>query len=861
MNHTKPYGFRCGAFKFHVNLFMDGGEYIVKQVIIAEKPHLGQSIMAAVGFGQFQWEDGYAESSEYIVTWAFGHLFELADLDSYFPDTGEGKKGWTLEGLPFCPRDFRYELKSDPKSKKVDSGVRKQFGIIKKLLERTDVDAVIHAGDADREGEIIIRTILNQAGNKKPVYRLWLPAQTPEDVRDGLRNMKPDNQYDDLAREGYARTIVDWLFGINLTRTATVQSGSLIRVGRVIVPIVKAIYDRDMEIRNFKPVPYFTVLSDELTNGEAIKLHCKQTFAVDSRAQAQALADQLNRERAVVTEITKEEKKISAGKLLNQDSLQARAGKQYKLSPQETLDVAQKLYDNGYITYPRTSSEYLALSEQSKANRIIGILSDLGYLVAPKDGRKSIYDDSKVEKGGHSAITPTTKIPEKGSLSTREQQVYDIILNRFLAVFCSEPCTVAHTAMTICVGDMVFTLNGDVFLQRGWMQYEDTGRSDKVLPKLAVGDEVNIRFHLAQKMTKPPAHYTVETLGKFLQNPFRKGPVRLEEGDDSEGNDVEAEAPEFSALMAEEDLPDDAEDYKAMLAGLEIGTVATRAGIINKAIDSEYIALKNNRYTILPGGEYYIETLWKMGIVMDKYKTAELGQTLKKVYHKEYTIQDCIDRAMDEVKTFFDRAVAANVEQQSGIFPGVICSCPLCGGDIRAGKKSYYCSNYKTCDLNGLWKQVHFVNISEKDIIALLKGSVITKTFKTKTGKKAFKKLRYDMDAGEILDVTGEPLTAGNARSRDDAQTVNCPVCGKPIVERPTSFSCMDNECGFVLWKQSRYFDNTIRITTAKAKALLSGKHALFTLRNKSGKEYEGYLKLKVNGKYANFEADGFPKK
>ena len=828
------------------------------KVIVAEKPSLAQTIIAAIGNGKFKREDGYAESSDYIVTWSFGHLFELADLDSYLPSTGEEKRRWSLEGLPFCPTEFHFELKKDPKTKKVDGGVRKQFGIIKTLINRKDVDAVIHAGDSDREGEIIIRKILEMAGNRKKVYRLWLPAQEHEDIRAGLREMRLDEFYDDLAKEGNARTYVDWLFGINLTRTATVKSGSLIRVGRVIVPIVKAIYDRDMEIKNFKPVPYFTVVSEEETNGEKVKLTCKQTFKQENKAEAQALADKLNAQRAVVTDIKTEEKTISAGKLLSQSDLQGLAGKKYKMTPKETLEIAQKLYENGYTTYPRTPTQYLATSERDKINRVIGTLQKKGYKVTPKDKQKTIYDSSKVES--HSAITPTNKIPAPGDLNAKEQKIYDIILNRFLAVFCSEPCKVDHTTMVISVGDMEFRLTGDVFLQRGWMEYDESSRNDKILPKLAVGDEVNILFQLVGKETKPPSHYTVKTLGDFLQNPFRKGKPKAEETDANDKDDDEPEEPE---LVTEDEIPDDDEDYKAILSGLEIGTEATRADIIDKAIASQYIALKNNKYTILPGGEYYIETLWKMGIIMDKYKTAELGRTLKQVYRGEISIQDAVDHAMTEVQAFYDSAVATEVEKQAGagLPNGVICSCPIpgCGGDVKEGKKGYYCSNYKTCTLNGLWKNACYVNITPKDVAALLKGSTISKPYTTKNGFKMTKKLRYDISEGKILDVSNEPMTAGKPKDGEETQSVACPVCHSPILDRPTSFSCSNSDCGLTLWKQSRFGSNTVRITPAKAKVLLSGGHVLYSLTSKAGKNYEGYLKLKINGKYANLEPDGFP--
>lgn len=823
------------------------GVFRLAQLIIAEKPNLALNIISALGRSQFQLKDGFAQSDAYVVTWAFGHLFELMDLEDYLPSKEE-PSGWKLEGLPFCPPEFLYTLRRNPKTKKPDSGVQRQFQVIQSLLSRKDVTSVIHAGDADREGEIIIRTLLKMAKNRKPVYRLWIPAQTAEDIQEGLRQMEPDAKYDCLAQEGYTRSYVDWLFGINLTRAASIHSGTLLRVGRVIVPIVKAIYDRDMAIQNFKPDPYLIVVSEEKTNGEPIRLACKTRFAKDDQAAAEALASLLNQQTAIVEQVSKEEKVLSAGKLFNQSKLQAAAGKKFKLSPKETLDIAQKLYENGYTTYPRTSSEYLATSERGKTNRIVALLANQGYQVAPKDSLKSIYDDSKIES--HSAITPTNKFPAAGSLNAKEQQIYNLILSRFLAVFCAVPCTVQRATMVIRIGDQSFTLKGDVISQRGWMLYEDGHQSEKVLPLLSVGDVVHTRFRIEERKTKPPAHYTVETLGNYLRNPFRQERSIADQEDASD-----------DLLTVDGPVQDD-EEYAAILSGLEIGTEATRAGIIDRAIQSGYIALKNNQYRILPGGIYYIEALWKMGMEIDANQTATLGRMLKKVHHGELSVQDVTDYSMKEIHTYFEKARAANVAlKPAEARPSYICNCPVCGGEIREGKKGYYCSNYQTCSLRGLWKNACYVQINPKDVVALLSGATISKSYQTKQGTRATKKLRYDLAGGKILDVTNEPMTTGSGTNGKPAEVLKCPLCGDPIIERPSSYSCSNHHCKFVLWKETKYFHNRLMITPAKAKALLSGKHAVFQLTNRQGKPYNGYLKLKINGSYINFEPDGYPAK
>ena len=218
-------------------------------LIIAEKPSLARNI--AAGIGKTARRDGYLEGEGYLITWAFGHLFALCDIEDYTGPTESGR--WSMENIPCFPEKFRFQLRKGA-DKQVDSGVARQFEIIKTLCNRADVERIVNAGDADREGEIISRLCVSHAlEREKPFYRLWLPDQTPETVAQALTEMKDEAEYQSLADEGFARTYMDWLYGVNLTRYATLKTGTLLRVGRVIVPIVKAIYDRDKAIEHFIP--------------------------------------------------------------------------------------------------------------------------------------------------------------------------------------------------------------------------------------------------------------------------------------------------------------------------------------------------------------------------------------------------------------------------------------------------------------------------------------------------------------------------------------------------------------------------------------------------------------------------------
>lgn len=636
-------------------------------LIIAEKPSLARNIVA--GIGNMSKNGNFYEGQGYIVTYAFGHLFSLCDIEDYTGPTVSGR--WSMENLPCFPNDFKFKLKRD-KDGNIDSGVRKQFELIETLCNRTDVDTIVNAGDADREGEIIIRLCISNAlKSDKKLLRLWLPDQTPETVAAALSSMKEESAYDNLANEGYARTYIDWLYGVNLTRYATLKTGMLLRVGRVIVPIVKAIYDRDMAIKKFVPEIYYAPVSSEETNGEVVELNSKKRFDKNSRGKANELCNLYNQCTAVVTDKKCKKDSLAPGKLYSLSKLQNVLGKKYKMSMDESLKIVQGLYEKGYLTYPRTNSEYLATAEKDKISKIISNIASLGYPIEFKN-KKTIFDDSKIES--HSALTPTYKIPKKEHLSETEFKVYQTVFRRFVAVFCSEECTAQKTELHIKVGEHEeFVLKGTVIVEKGWTKYDDYKAKDKVLPSLNIGDKVNLNFVPKEKETSPPKHYTIETLNQYLKNPFREEKAVANESDE-----------------------DDAEEYRAMFEGLELGTEATRTGIIDNAIKSGYIDLKKDVYTILDGGVYLIESLTYMGISMDKYKTSMLGQALKKVFKNTMSINESVEIAQKEISDVFTvKESTPENDTFNGFYGDVVGVCPLCKKEVLKGRYGYGCSGYK----------------------------------------------------------------------------------------------------------------------------------------------------------------------
>ena len=693
-------------------------------LIIAEKPSLARNIIAGIArlqSNEMKKYNGYYEGGNYIVSWVFGHLFSLADIEDYSP-TESGR--WTMDNLPCFPEKFKFNLRRNEK-KEIDSGVEKQFNIIKRLCNRKDVDTIVNAGDSDREGEIIVRLCVSHAlESKKSFVRLWLPDQTPETISTALTEMKDESEYENLANEGYARTYIDWLYGVNLTRFATLKTGKLLRVGRVIVPIVKAIYDRDMEIKGFVPQKYYVLSSNEKTNDEFVELTSKKKFSKDELGKAQEACEAYNKEPATVTSVTRKKSTMAPPKLFSLSKLQSYLGKKYKMSMDDSLTIVQKLYEEGYVTYPRTNSEYLATAEKGKISSIVSSVAKLGYPVKFKVS-KSIFDDSKIES--HSALTPTYKIPQPTSLTEREKQVYSTILRRFVAVFCEEDCLCEKSEIKIKVGELEeFLLKGTVITQKGWTKFDDYTPKDKILPQLNKGDSVNTCFKPVEKETTPPKHYTIETLNNYLKNPFKEDKQNADETDD--------------------------EDYKAIFEGLELGTEATRTGIIDNACKSAYIALKKDVYHIQPDGEYLIEALSQLGIIMDKYKTSQLGQSLKRVFRGECTINDSVSLAQGEIQAVFD--IARDVETNIGVVGEHLGLCPICGNEIINGRKSYYCSGYKDGCTFSIWKYICKKAISVSNAKALLLNGKTGKIsgFISKNNKQFDAVLKFDENKKVVFD-------------------------------------------------------------------------------------------------------------
>lgn len=684
----------------------------MKSIIIAEKPSLAMNVVKAIG--AMNKHDGYFENNQYVVTFAFGHLLQLFDVDDYL---NREKTKWSLEELPFVPNEFKFKVRDD-------SGVKKQFKIIKDLIKKNDSYEIINCGDADREGQVIIDNIITRIFDEekinKPIKRLWLPEQTEQSIRQALKDLRDNSEYKNLYNEGLARTYLDWTYGINLTRYLSIKTSSLLPVGRVLIPIVKFIYDRDKAIENFKPETFFEI--GVLINKENLQIKTKlkdRHFEVSEREAAKELLDSLKDKKVIVSKVANKEIKKQPPKLFSLDTLQNKMFKDYKMSLDDTLKYLQSLYESGFTTYPRTNTEYLADTEKDKIKGIIAIIKDKYSVDMDFKDKKSIFNSSKVES--HSAITPTTKIPDDEKLSDGEKKVYAAITNRFISNFLNEETIIEETSVLINIGNESIELKGNVIKQEGFLKYE-TIKKENELPKFVEGEELNTKLSLDEKQTQKPNRVTQSELNNFLKNPFKKSEV--EELEDT----------------------NDEEEYKMILEGCEIGTVATRAGIIKNAQKYQYIKDVKGHLECEDKGVKLIETLEKLNINLNKEKTVEFGRDLKKVYRNDTTMDTIISAVKKELNTIVSNGNEIKIEKIESQRHENLGICPVCNkGHISANKLGYGCSRYKEGCKFFVSNKIAGKAISEGIIKKLIKDKKtnLIKGFTSKAGKKFDAHLKF----------------------------------------------------------------------------------------------------------------------
>ncbi|WP_290459404.1 type IA DNA topoisomerase [Romboutsia ilealis] len=706
----------------------------MKKVIIAEKPSVAKNIADAYNIKNRK--DGFFEGDDYLVTWAFGHLFQLFDAKDY----DENMKGWRMDKFPFIPEEFKYKIKCDNVNRSVtDKGAEKQINIIKTLIERDDVDGVISATDQDREGELISLEVFMYLNQNKPIYRLLLNEWTPDEVKKGMNNLKENSEMKFLQDAGISRQWADWIIGINLTSVSTLRYGKsgkeskMINIGRVLLPTLKIIYDRDKEIENFKASTYYKLLVTFKTiNNEEFEgtyYNEKNNEKFEDKKVVEELKKHLKDKQGEIVDKQVEKKREYAPLLFNLSSLQGYITSKYKgWTSDKVLKVAQSLYEKKFITYPRTGSMALDESLKDKTRKVLEIVKQgLSYEDKIKFiDNKRIFDNSKVES--HSAITPTYIKPT--GLNKDEEIVYIAIKNRFIMQF-MQVAEFEETKLTVKVHDEsfkgVFVAKGRVQIIEGWRIVEKIETKDTILPFVNKKEIVQVVDGKVNTVTKkPPKLHNEKTLLRVME----------------------------TCGKSFKDEEDSKEMMQAILSGFSIGTPATRAETIKKLKDTGYIKSKGKSLTCTELGKNLVE-IFPVKELLDLQYTGKLEKTLSDIEKGKFKKDDFLNmikeftiEAVDDIKKDIGGLKIFKVELPEGIES--IGKCPVCGNDIIEGEKGFGCINWKNGCKFTIWKNDRFIEglgkkVTKEMVELLLKnGKVGFRNLKSKKGSFFSAYLRYE---------------------------------------------------------------------------------------------------------------------
>ena len=693
----------------------------MKTLILAEKPSVARNIGDALKGMKKQ--EGYFENDNYIITWAFGHLLSLYDVSDYDPT----KKSWQMGYFPFIPRIFEYKVKPNVKDRsKPDFGAKKQLSIIKSLMNRQDVNRIISACDHDREGQIIGDIIFKVLKPKQPIERLLLNEWTKEAVLDGLNHLKGNTEMVPLRDAGISRQWADWVIGINMTSVTTLkfakQSRQILNVGRVLMPTLKIIYDRDMEIKNFKSETYYKLAGLFLKNSTAFE----GIYFEDKADQfdRKSLLEELIRDvhvptSAKVLEVEKKLKKEYPPYLFNMSNLQGHITSKFRgFTSAKVLKVAQSLYEKKYITYPRTASMHLDESLIGKTKVVVDKLkAGLPYEdEVAFNPSKRVFDSKKVE--GHSAIIPTHLIPK--NLSDDEWLVYNAVKNRLLMQFMPVARYNETKVVLSLENGMRFKASGRIQIEKGWKSVENIKSKDKILPELFKGDKVDVReLNITHHDTQPPKAHTEKTLLKIMETCGKKYK------EDSE------------------------ERIMQVLSGFSIGTAATRAEIISKLKAVGYIESERKTLRTTELGKKMVE-VFPVKALFDLEYTGRLekqlldiskGNLSKNVFLR--SIFAFTEEGVTMIKNHEDVVLKSVPEKE------ILGKCPNCGGNVIETSKSFGCDQWKNGCKYVIWKNDKFFKSMKKKptktiVKALLKSDrAFVKGFIGKSGRKFDAYVKY----------------------------------------------------------------------------------------------------------------------
>ena len=676
------------------------------KLVIAEKPSVAQSIAKVLGATSRK--DGFIEGNGYIVSWCVGHLVGLANADKY----DERYAKWRYADLPIIPDEWLFEVTQDKK---------KQFSILKELMNDKRVSELVCATDAGREGELIFRLVYRKAGCTKPFKRLWISSLEDAAIRDGFEKLKDGTEYDRLYSSALARSKADWLVGINATRLFSTLYNKKLTVGRVQTPTLALLVERAGKISLFQKESYFNahITVNELTaNLEKIK-------TVDEAKEISAACE---KKQAVVSSVKKETKTQNPPRLYDLTTLQREANRYYGFTAQQTLELVQTLYEKKLLTYPRTDSQFITDDMGDTVKNVIGILCremPLFKSIAMSPDIARITDNTKVSD--HHAIMPTIQLSTQGfiSLPQSEQKIMNIVGMRLLCAT-AEKHIFDETQITLTCEGFNFTVKGKTVVQNGWKSIEELFKAsckgkdktddEKSLPSVKEGDILpSVSSSVTEHFTSPPKQFTEDTLLSAME---------------TAGN----------------------EDFDTETEKKGLGTPATRAGIIEKLVNSGFVERKGKSLIPTLNGNNLVCVLPEQ--ITSAKMTAQWENTLMEIEHgnanAEVFLNEIASMTSELVKAY--PFLSGDEENRFGSDKEEIGKCPRCGSAVYEGKKNYYCS-HKECSFC-LWEDNKFFSNKKKKLTKKIAKELLNKGWCRATGLYTPKKPQL-YDAIIRLDDSG----------------------------------------------------------------------------------------------------------
>lgn len=798
----------------------------MKALLIAEKSSLKEIIRNVYNKhrSEIPYDITFLEQS--------GHLLALKSPD----EMDEELKIWSWDTLPIHPEQHGgWQYKIAPKSKKQNISPQKRYMKIKKELNEGNYDFIIHAGDPDAEGELLVRLVLSSLHNKLPVKRYWSTATTPKHVLHALQNLKDDDNDEmlvNLLKSAYARQHSDYRFGMNISRAATLKMNITVSCGRVRTAILSIVCKREQEIKNFKPSTCYgvKVQYEEGFTGQYMQRKVSETEEDDEESgyvyfdtleEAEEFISTLKNE-AVVQKYEKKNVKSSPPELFNLAAIQSMAGKMMGYTPKKTLSIIQSLYENGFLSYPRSDCKYIASDEDfegilESAKSVPELRKHIDTIQAEDISRvkksKRWVNDKKMAESGHTAIIPTSMQPNFDELTNEEKEIYRLVCRQYVSIF-MPPLIQKKIVMETSIDGNIFRSTGKTVVQKGYTELFNMDLKENDLPEHTTGDKLMVsKYEVADKTTTCPKRFTESDLIDVCEMPHK--------------------------------YLDD-KNLKKLGKRLKIGTSATRADIIHELIHKlGYLEIKKEKKVkhVYPSDTGY--AIWSNIKDCNITKVDMTGQWeiyLEKVRNGELSLEQIEKKMIADVNQMIEDIKNTDMKVLSDSNgKKVIGTCPKCkAADVISSKKSFYCSDYKSGCKFGAFKKIWDSSLSDDEFLELASGEIIKKEIK-KDGKKWVSELKYNFDDCKIEFVI----------EKKEPSKYTCPSCGKILMENSKIISC-EKECGFRLWKNIgsvTLLNEQIRLFFEKGDTGL-----VKNLTSKSGKKYDCHFVLSEDKKGADFK-------